>query len=463
MLQSAGYEIASITGCSMGAVVGGMYCAGSLQLYKDWLCTLTKTSVFSLFDFTFTKQGFVKEKSAGQTQRAGGWSWNWESSGAFTAVATDMIIKEIHFTKGNLYKALRASICIPGIFTPVADEQHLMVDGGVKPATPQPGEKNNRAKNNCGQSHGAMPLPAGQQLTNGKPSSLSIISLLNNSYDLTQDRLTELMIQLFPPDILVEIPRNTCTAFEFYRAAELIEAGKQAWTKNTGTVKHSGWKTLSVFAGGYYLYSINLYCMSFWIMLCIMLVSVLLAESWITCCPAITPEPGKFLKPLLNCIVLGLSATLLVPLFLEIAQNKLMDDIRFDIHWTDTQSGRGENRHHAGKGCNKDSAGKLKSDTVYIKSGTKAKEAEDAGNSGKHYLLWSAYCLLAAAQVSGFINMLINNVVKEDQLNKVKSEKKSWRKKKTHQEQPDQPAKEDRQVREKDHVQYLGRNERCWY
>ncbi|MFN8250883.1 MAG: patatin-like phospholipase family protein [Ferruginibacter sp.] len=234
MLQSAGYEIASITGCSMGAVVGGMYCAGSLQLYKDWLCTLTKTSVFSLFDFTFTKQGFVKgEKVLGKLKELAGDHEIENLPVPFTAVATDMMHKkEIHFTKGNLYKALRASICIPGIFTPVADEQHLMVDGGVLNPLPlnlvkkQPGEKIIAVNLN-----GAMPLPAGQQLTNGKPSSLSIISLLNNSYDLTQDRLTELMIQLFPPDILVEIPRNTCTAFEFYRAAELIEAGKQAWTK----------------------------------------------------------------------------------------------------------------------------------------------------------------------------------------------------------------------------------------
>ncbi len=232
MLLADGYEIASVTGCSMGAVVGGMFCAGSLPLYKDWLCTLTKTSVFSLFDFTFTKQGFVKgEKVLGKLKELAGDHEIENLPVPFTAVATDMLHhKEIHFSSGNLYKALRASICIPGIFTPVADEQHLLVDGGVLNPLPlnlvkkQPGEKVIAVNLN-----GPVPHHARQQNANGKAPSLSIFSLLNNSYDLTQDRLTELMIQLFPPDMLIEIPRTTCAAFEFYRAAELVEAGMNAY------------------------------------------------------------------------------------------------------------------------------------------------------------------------------------------------------------------------------------------
>ncbi|MFN8250882.1 MAG: YEATS-associated helix-containing protein [Ferruginibacter sp.] len=191
--------------------------------------------------------------------------------------------------------------------------------------------------------------------------------------------------------------------------------------------------------------------MSFWIMLCIMLVSGLVGGIVNYLLPGNNPEPGKFLKPLLNCIVLGLGATLLVPLFLEIAQSKLMDDIRFDIHWTDTSKVAAVKTDTMLVKVAIDSAGKLKSDTVYIKSGTKAKEAEDAGNSGKHYLLWSAYCLLAAAAGFRFINMLINNVVKEDQLNKVKSEKEELEKEKEKRIKNSQISqqKEDRQVREK--------------
>lgn len=239
MLLADGYEIASVTGCSMGAVVGGMFCAGSLQLYKDWLCTLTKTSVFNLFDFTFTKQGFVKgNKVLDKLKEFAGEQDIENLPVPFTAVATDMMHrKEMHFSSGNLYKALRASICIPGIFTPVADEKHLLVDGGVLNPLPlnlvkkQPGEKI-IAVNLNGSAINEQPLMSNaKQPANAKPPTLSIFSLLNNSYDLTQDRLTELMLQLFPPDILIEIPRSSCAAFEFYRAKELIEAGAAACSK----------------------------------------------------------------------------------------------------------------------------------------------------------------------------------------------------------------------------------------
>jgi NTE family protein len=59
-LERDGYEVSQVVGCSMGAVVGGIYCAGHLQEYKHWLISLTKLDVFRLLDFTFSSQGFVK-------------------------------------------------------------------------------------------------------------------------------------------------------------------------------------------------------------------------------------------------------------------------------------------------------------------------------------------------------------------------------------------------------------------
>src|SRR5687767_1996389 len=59
-LEREGYHIKEVVGCSMGAVVGGIYCAGHLEKYKHWLANLTKLEVFKLLDFTFSTQGFVK-------------------------------------------------------------------------------------------------------------------------------------------------------------------------------------------------------------------------------------------------------------------------------------------------------------------------------------------------------------------------------------------------------------------
>ena len=58
---------------------------------------------------------------------------------------------------------------------------------------------------------------------------LGWFDLLNKSYDLTQDRLTEMMIQHYRPDVVVNISRDACGVFEFYRAAEIIETGRKAF------------------------------------------------------------------------------------------------------------------------------------------------------------------------------------------------------------------------------------------
>ena len=73
--------------------------------------------------------------------------------------------------------------------------------------------------------------------------SLSMFELLNASYDATLDRLVEVILEKSPVDVLVEIPRNTCSVFEFYRSAELINVGKTAYTY---AMVKSGLKELSI-------------------------------------------------------------------------------------------------------------------------------------------------------------------------------------------------------------------------
>ncbi|SIR01629.1 NTE family protein [Pontibacter lucknowensis] len=111
VLEEEGFEIVSVAGCSMGAVVGGLYAAGYNQAYKEWMLTMTRSAVFNLLDFTLTRQGFIKGEKVFNVLR--------EVTGAqeiqhlkipFTAVATDMLRnEEVHYTSGDLYKALRAS------------------------------------------------------------------------------------------------------------------------------------------------------------------------------------------------------------------------------------------------------------------------------------------------------------------------------------------------------------------
>ena len=260
-LLQDGYEIVEVIGCSMGAVVGAMYCAGYLNEYKNWLLGLTKTSVFSLFDLTFTMQGFVKgERIFNKLQELTGDRNIEDLLIPFTAVATDMVHKqEKYFTTGNLYKALRASIAIPGVFTPVVHESSVLVDGGVLnplpvnlvhkidnailvavnlngPAMVEVGKQDLREtdSNNYWDWLSKFSINSRKDMAEDQKINiprLSLFDLINTSFDFTQDRLTELMIHYHQPDLIIEIPRNSCSTFEFYRAKELIEAGKNAYNR----------------------------------------------------------------------------------------------------------------------------------------------------------------------------------------------------------------------------------------
>ncbi len=282
MLQQEGYEIVEVIGCSMGAVIGGMYCSGFLSQYTDWLLKQTKSDVYRLFDITFSMQGFVKgEKIFAVLEQLAGKQLIENLPIPFTAIATDMLTRtEVHFTEGDLYRALRASTGIPGVFTPVAENKSLFVDGGVLNPLPVnlvkrrddaiivavnlngsfsnevPAENKTETDGMAkAESESQAILTKLRGFFNSSSKSeakapeavviptFSMFELLNASYDATLDRLVEVTLENSPADVLVEIPRNVCSVFEFYRAAELINIGKVSFT--SAMVK-SGLKELSI-------------------------------------------------------------------------------------------------------------------------------------------------------------------------------------------------------------------------
>lgn len=254
-----GYTIKEVAGSSMGAVVGGIFCAGYLTEYKHWLHTLTKLDVFRLLDFTLSSQGFVKgERVFRAMETFVGDSEIEQFKIPFTAVASDITRrKEVHYRSGSLFKALRASMAIPTVFKPVIDGHSQLVDGGVLNPLPlnvlsrKDGELIVAVNVNSDSSSGQKEVRSEENkeraaylrmLDTFRSQILKIDSnaeeniehlgwfdLLNKSYDLTQDRLTELMIHLHQPDIVVNISRDACGVFEFYRAAEMIETGRKAF------------------------------------------------------------------------------------------------------------------------------------------------------------------------------------------------------------------------------------------
>ncbi|MCW3126434.1 MAG: putative esterase of the alpha-beta hydrolase superfamily [Bacteroidetes bacterium] len=275
MLLQDGYEIVEVAGCSMGAVIGGMYCAGYLSEYREWLSKLNKHDVYRLFDLTFSPHGLVKgERIFDVLKHITGEQVIENLPVPFTAVATDMLGRsEVHFKSGNLYRALRASTGIPGVFTPVSEDQYLFVDGGV--LNPLPinlmkrqddtiivavnlnGAFVNEVVSTGSPESAGFVETAKQDLFSrlrhyfsarekdtiktqiAAPVTFSMFELLNASYDSTLDRVVELTLALNHVDILIEIPRNVCAVFDFHRTAELIDIGKNAYTDAMDKFKRS--------------------------------------------------------------------------------------------------------------------------------------------------------------------------------------------------------------------------------
>lgn len=260
-LQKEGFVIKEVAGCSMGAIVGGLYCAGHLDEYKHWLISLSRFDVFKLLDFTLSSQGIVKgDRVFKAIEQLIGYHEIDKFPIPFTAVAADLIARqEIYFRSGSLFKALRASVAIPTIFTPVIDGQRQLVDGGVLNPLPLnvvrhepdewlvavnvnanfPSQKKNTVPEVNEEKaaylrmldHFRTQILRFDSKAEETVEKLGFLDLLNKSYDLTLDRLTDLMIEMHKPDLVVNISRDACGIFEFYRANEIIEEGRVAFTK----------------------------------------------------------------------------------------------------------------------------------------------------------------------------------------------------------------------------------------
>ena len=272
-LEENDFKIESIVGCSIGAVVGGIYAAGKLDVYEQWVCALTKVDIFTLLDLSWDRSGLVRgEKLVNTLIGLVGEKLIEDLPISFTAVATDLRgQKEVWMRSGSLFDAMRASFAIPLFFTPFRYKGIDLVDGGVLnpvPIAPAFGDETGMtiAVNLNGPAAGPIG-PAVVSAAQESPSSPfrekinRFISRLQPSttssgsrdwggyeiaiqgFDAMQSAIARQKLAAYPPDIVIEIPRNACKTLEFDRAAEMIALGYSKarmcdFTTSAGRVAH---------------------------------------------------------------------------------------------------------------------------------------------------------------------------------------------------------------------------------
>lgn len=222
-LERRGYRIRSVVGCSMGALVGGMYAAGRLKEFEEWMHTVDRRKIFSLLDLTLSASHLVKGERVIESLKEIVPDEPIESLPlAYRAVATDWEGGcEVVFSEGSLYRAIRASISIPGIFSPVPTGGTILVDGAVldplplKTALTMPGEII------------AAVNVTGTLLPEESDAGLNYLTMMRRTLLMMQQQTAALTAQLYRPDILVDIPTNIAGAFEFDRVDDLSAIGRE--------------------------------------------------------------------------------------------------------------------------------------------------------------------------------------------------------------------------------------------
>jgi NTE family protein len=269
-IEAQGFDIVAIAGTSMGALIGGIYAMGKLDVYRDWVCTLAKFDVFRLLDWTFSGGGLIKgERIIGTLRELIGDTCIQELPISYTAVATDLDReREVWLTRGSLFDAIRASIAIPTVFRPHVIDGRRLLDGALLnplpvaplirdpadylfaisvdgPAQAAPVEAEDATHD--GNGHRRMGRFFSRLLphSEGKPRGPGALELLNQSMDLMQANLSRLRLAAYEPDLLIQLPRNLSTPYEFYRARELIERGREQarealnnWSKTTRALRN---------------------------------------------------------------------------------------------------------------------------------------------------------------------------------------------------------------------------------
>ncbi len=260
-LQEAGIGIDIIAGTSIGALVGAVAAAGKLDALADTFRALDWRRMAALFDPVLPRSGLIDGAAISAMLREHIASTSIESLALrYAAVATNIASgAEVVIGQGDVIEAVRASIAIPGILTPVRWQGQVLADGGLVNPVPVnvarrlgattliavdlnhgivPGKNLQPIRRRPARLPGwAQPLRQGlrdlrarlrlREAPTADPLP-SIFEVLLASINIMEARITETRLALDRPDLLIQPPLGHIRILDFDRAEEIIEIGYQA-------------------------------------------------------------------------------------------------------------------------------------------------------------------------------------------------------------------------------------------
>ena len=249
-LESNGYHITSIAGCSMGALIGGVYAAGKLEEFREWMKTIDRKKMLELTDFSFSINHLVKGNRIIEAIMDFVPDIAIEELPIpYCAVATDLKAgREVVIDKGSLFEAIRASISLPSFYEPVQRDDMILIDGGVINPIPL-----NRVKRNAGdilvgvdvsghdyksqwdEMHRLTEWQKNDNSLKAKILDKLIPDNIEFNYYTVLSRTSSLMIRqnsilmakLMKPEMLIDIQMNRYGTFDFDKSEKLIAIGRQ--------------------------------------------------------------------------------------------------------------------------------------------------------------------------------------------------------------------------------------------
>ncbi|MDM8003426.1 MAG: patatin-like phospholipase family protein [Bacteroidota bacterium] len=255
VLEERGYNITSVAGTSMGALVGGIYASGRLKEFEEWVSSLDMMEVLKLTDISLSKKGLVKGDRIIDRMKEIVHDRDIEDLPVpYCAIATDIIRgRERVFSSGSLFNAIRASISIPTFFQPFLLAGDYYVDGGL--VNPIPINRVTRTEGDmlavvnvnadiphvrvetqeegpAGKGYLKMirniNSRAGKHIPKHKKDDIGIFNLNNRSISIMLNQIASLTLMDSRIDIMVQVAKESYGTYDFYKAAEIIREGERA-------------------------------------------------------------------------------------------------------------------------------------------------------------------------------------------------------------------------------------------